>query len=401
MNETVTPRLRTDVLLRPFEQFEGDNRFIVAVDDRHFVVSAAVAAVLVESRAHTTLGALAQRASKRLGMRVSAEFVTDVLSAQILSICFNATERRSAADCPIRFRRRVLGGDVLQRVLALAAPLFTRHAAIALITAIVAIELLVAARASNAHPTTLSGAQIVCAAALTMLGVFVHEIGHLAACVRFRAAHGGIGVGLYWCMPVLYAEVNGAWMLPRLQRAVVDVGGNYFQCVYVALLGATYLALGTPVLLEAIVWSHLLMLHTLNPVLKFDGYWLLTDLAGVSNLHAQIRDSARQTLFAIRGTAVPPPQHAGWPCAKALTLLCAFTGLAVIYFSFALIVLGNGIGRSAGEAFNRWASHDGAPLGLWHAVGESAVLALLVIVAFSFSFLLAHSITRVGKDSQA
>ncbi len=93
------------------------------------------------------------------------------------------------------------------------------------------IEALVASRAASAAtPESLTGAQIVCAATLTALGIIVHEIGHLTACSRYGAQHGGIGIGIYWCMPVFYAEVNGAWMLPRLQRAVVDVGGLYFQC---------------------------------------------------------------------------------------------------------------------------------------------------------------------------
>ncbi len=84
-------------------------------------------------------------------------------------------------------------------------------------------------------------------------------------------------------------------MLPRLQRAIVDAAGIYLQCGYVMALGAAYLLSGSPVILEVIAWTHFLMLHTLNPVLKYDGYWLLTDLAGIPNLHAEIRNAARQT----------------------------------------------------------------------------------------------------------
>ncbi len=396
MNETITPRLRTDVLLRPFEEFDGDNRFIVAVDDRHFVVSAAVAAVLEESRTHTTLSALAARASERLGVTVSTDLASQVLSEQVLSVCFHATEQRAEAECPVRLRQRVLEARVLQPLLALVSPLFTRSAAIALITLLMVVELLVAARASSATPQTLSGAQIMCAAALTMFGVLVHEVGHLTACARFGASHGGIGLGLYWCMPVFYAEVNGAWMLPRLRRAVVDAGGVYFQCGYVLVLGVAYLVFAAPPVLEAMAWSHFLMLHTLNPVLKYDGYWLLTDLAGAPNLHAQIRECAKNAWRSIR--RLP---EARWPGARSLTLLGAFTGIASAYFSYVLSALGKNIGYSASESAHRWAVHDRTPFGLWHAVGESALLVLLLVMAISLSFLLARSINRIGKDSQA
>src|SRR6185295_11419488 len=147
----------------------------------------------------------------------------------------------------------------------------------------------VAARALTAASYTTTSAQLAGAAVLTTLGVLVHELGHLAACVKYRASHGGLGIGLYWCVPVFFAEVHGAWLLARHERAVVDAGGLYTQGVYVALLGAAYLASGAPAVLAAIVCTHYLMLHTLNPVLKYDDYWLLSDLTGVHNLHQSVR----------------------------------------------------------------------------------------------------------------
>jgi putative peptide zinc metalloprotease protein len=394
MNETITPRLRDDVLLQPFDEFEGDCRFIIAVDDRHFVVSAAVAAVLEESRAHTTLSALAQSASARLGVTVSEDLASRVLSERMLSVCFHTTEQRTHSSCPIRFRARVLGAHALRLPLALLAPLFSRFFAVALVTILIVVELLIVARSPDSTPHTLSGAQVLCTAALTILGIVVHELGHLAACSRFGASHGGIGIGLYWCMPVFYAEVHGAWMLPRLQRAVVDAGGLYFQCIYVVALGAVWLATGSAPVLEAIVWSHFLMLHTLNPVLKYDGYWLLTDLAGAPNLHAQIRECAQNVWRALR--QMPGTQ---WPGLKPLTLLGTFAGFALAYFAYLLAVLGVNLGHSASASASQWAAYDHSPFGLWHAVGESAVLALLLVMAISLAVLLARSIHRIGRDS--
>ncbi len=67
-----------------------------------------------------------------------------------------------------------------------------------------------------------------------------------------------------------------------------------FSAGSVVAVGVAYLLTGAPLILDAITWTHFLMLHTLNPVLKYDGYWLLTDLAGIPNLHAAIRDTARR-----------------------------------------------------------------------------------------------------------
>lgn len=396
MNDTITPRLRADVELKPFDEYEGDERFIVAVDDRHLVVSSGVAFVLEACRAHSTLGAVAQRVSGLLGFAVSPEMVSEVLSEQVLSDCFHVPEQRAEVQCPVRFRQGIVPAHALAHLLVPLRWLFTRPAAAALITTLVLIELLVFQREQVAAPPPLSGAQVVCSVALTLLGVVVHELGHLAACARFGARHGGIGLGVYWCMPVLYAEVSGAWMLPRLQRAAVDAGGVYFQCAYLVALGGAYLASGARSFLEAMAWTHFLMLHTLNPVLKYDGYWLLTDLGGIANLHEQIRRCAQQAWQAIRHAAFER-----WPSIKQLALLGAFGVLAIAYFAYTLAMLGADIGHSASEIASRWALRDSAPFGHWHVAGESALLALLLVMALSLALLLARSIHRIGKDPQA
>ncbi|MEJ1966613.1 MAG: hypothetical protein WDO56_35765 [Gammaproteobacteria bacterium] len=394
MNETITPRLRADVRLQPFDEFEGDDRVIIAVDDRHFVVSAAVAVLLEESRARTTLRALAQRASARLGVSVSPEMAGDVLSAPVLSICFHVPEQRAEPQCPVRFRQRLIAARTIRPLLALLCWLFTRPAAATLITTLVLVELLVADSAFSAPSQPLSGTQIVCTAALTVFGIIIHELGHLTACARFGARHGGIGIGVYWCMPVFYADVNGAWMLPRLQRAAVDAGGVYFQCAYLVALGAAYLTWSAAPFLQAMLWTHFLMLHTLNPVLKYDGYWLLTDLAGVSNLHQQIRKWARVvwlTLSRAPGACLPPP--------KSLALLAGFTSAAAAYFACTLAMLGTHIGDGAGEVAIRWATRQITPFGRWHVAGESALLSLLLFMAVSIACLLARSLTRIAGKS--
>ncbi|MEJ0035541.1 MAG: hypothetical protein WDO68_05590 [Gammaproteobacteria bacterium] len=396
MNNTITPRLRADVELKPFDEYEGDERFIVAVDDRHLVVSSGVALVLEECRAHTTLGAVAQRVSARLGFFVSPEIVGEVLSAQVLSDCFHAPEQRAQGQCPIRCRQRIVPTQVLAPILLPLRWLFTRPAAAMVITTLVLIELLVIQRGHSAVSPPLSGAQIVCSVALTMLGVVVHELGHLTACARFGARHGGIGLGVYWCMPVLYAEVSGAWMLPRLQRAAVDAGGVYFQCAYLIALGGAYLASGAMPFVEAMAWTHFLMLHTLNPVLKYDGYWLLTDLGGMPNLHEQIRTSARQAWRALRHAA-----RDSLPTLRQLALLSAFGAIAIAYFTYTFAMLGTDIGHGASEIARRWVVRDSAPFGHWHVVGEAALVALLSVMALSLAFLLARSIHRIGKDPQA
>ncbi len=76
-----------------------------------------------------------------------------------------------------------------------------------------------------------------------------------------------------------------------------------------------------------------------------------------------------------------------------------FGALASSYFGYVFIVLGRSIGNGVGEALHRWAIQHTSEFGTWHAVGESALLALFLVMALSLSLLFARSLYRIGKDS--
>ena len=384
MHHSLAPRLRADVAVRPFDAAEGDCRFVVAVDDRHFIVTAAVAAVLEESREPGTFASLAQRASTRLGVHVSPEQVGQLLREQAPAILFHAAQSQAVRG-PVWFQRRIASGATLEPVLKWGARLFSTRIAVALAIAFVLVDLFVVSRTVGTTNRALSAADIGAAFALTAAGIVVHELGHLAACSRYGARHGGIGLGLYWCFPTFYAEVHGAWMLPRLQRAAVDVGGVYFQCAYVFALGLFYLATDAAAVLSAIAWSHLLMLHTLNPVLKFDGYWLLADLTGSPNLHRRIRSIARHAWDTLaRGQVRDLLRH------PEMALLIGFVTIALAYFAYVLIMLGHNIAVAAAGVFH--------PLSIPQALANATLLALCIAMAGGVSLLLARSLTLFARE---
>lgn len=393
------PCLRADVAVRPFDAAEGDCRFVVAVDDRHFLVSAATAAVLEESRQPGTLASLAQRASTRLGTPVSAQQVERLLREQVPQVLFERSSQARAPLAPLRFRRIIASGKALRPVLAAVAPLFTRRWMILFAALFLVVECLVAARALTAPSFGTTGAQIAAAAVLTALGVLVHELGHLGACVKYRASHGGLGVGLYWCVPVLFAEVHGAWLLARHERAAVDAGGLYAQGVYVALLGTAYLASGSSAVLAAIVCTHYLMLHTLNPVLKYDGYWLLSDLTGFHNLHQCVRRIAGiawRALYVGQTTLLPP--------ARELALLAGFVAAAVAYFAYTFAFLGEALAGTYARAIESWASivhatPAGTAILSLQAAGKTILLAALLFMAAGVAVLLARSLAGIARGS--
>lgn len=132
---------------------------------------------------------------------------------------------------------------------------------------------------------------------LSMVGSGIHELGHFSACWRYRCEPEAIGIGIYILYPVFYADVSAAWRLPRWQRSVVDVGGMYFQLLFSILLFLHHRLTGDTISLWSIVLIDATIISNLNPLLKWDGYWLLSDAFGLPNLHQRTGDFLKQ-LFA-------------------------------------------------------------------------------------------------------
>lgn len=132
---------------------------------------------------------------------------------------------------------------------------------------------------------------------LGVLGTFVHELGHAAACRRFGCRHGALGFGVYFAFPVLYMELDDCWRLPRLQRAVVDAGGMYAQVLFALVLLLVGALTGSwPSVAGAAGVTLVSVAMNANPLLRFDGYWLLSDLTGVANLRARAFRAVRYAL---------------------------------------------------------------------------------------------------------
>jgi len=390
MNTVAIPHLRDEVVVRPFDDGGDRPRFVVAIDGNHFVVTHTVAAVLDEVR-HAgadadAIESMALRVSQRVGATITSAQIYLLLRERLPRNLFEALPESTSADGPLMFRRLLLGGARLRPLLAVAGHLFGRSQALALITLFVSLDLLVARQVWMYGTGSFNGMDYVLGLTLTLTGILTHELGHLAACHKFGGEHGGIGIGLYWFIPAFYAEVHGAWTLPRRQRAAVDVGGVYFQCLFVGALAALYLATPQPALLSAIVWSQFLMLHTLNPVLKFDGYWLLSDLAGIHNLHRRVGDAARNLLHGVR------PARAEW------SLLAAFAAIATAYFIYLLAMLGHNLGLSTAGFLLAFSAHDHSASAVLIGFARGCWLAALCVMAIGVAVLLAQAAGAVLKE---
>ena len=118
----------------------------------------------------------------------------------------------------------------------------------------------------------------------------LHELGHGLLCRRLGAECREMGVLLLMFTPCLYCNVSDAWLLPgKWMRAAVGLAGIYVDL----LLAATAMWVwwfSQPGLVHAVAGSLLVvcsvatLVFNANPLLRYDGYHVLSDVIEIPNL---------------------------------------------------------------------------------------------------------------------
>jgi putative peptide zinc metalloprotease protein len=124
---------------------------------------------------------------------------------------------------------------------------------------------------------------------LIVVGTALHEIGHATAARYGGAKPGVMGAGVYIVWPAFYTDVTDAYRLDRKGRLRTDLGGVYFNVLFALATTAVYFATGFEPLLIVVVVQHFQILQQLLPLLRLDGYYILSDLTGVPDLFMRLR----------------------------------------------------------------------------------------------------------------
>ncbi len=132
--------------------------------------------------------------------------------------------------------------------------------------------------------------------ALAIVSAGFHEIGHAAACRRGGATPGGMGMGLYMVWPAFYTDVTDAYRLPRRDRLRVDLGGIYFNAIVAVATLGVWLLWRADALLLVIALQLLMMVKNLSPVIRSDGYHILSDATGVPDLYAHLLPTLKRLI---------------------------------------------------------------------------------------------------------
>ena len=301
------PRPSRAAGVRLLGRYEGsgfrDERYLVERADRQMVLLTKLLYLIVEyadGRASTDL--LAERVSRAYGHRLDAEDLVRLIQEKLgpsglVALWNGAPVGQRKADPLLALSvRGVLAPASAVRVIGrVLAPLFHRPVILAVLAAALAFDvwMVTTLPVSAVFAALVDPAGVLAVLVLLLMATLFHEFGHAAGCSYGGAKPGPIGVGIYLWIPAFYTNVTSAYRLNRAGRLRTDLGGVYFNSVFIVVAATMYLWTGWAPLLTVIALSHLEIIQQLLPVVRFDGYYILGDLAGVPNLFGHVRPILR------------------------------------------------------------------------------------------------------------
>lgn len=233
----------------------------------------------------------------------------------------------------------------------------------------------------------------------------VHELAHAIACRRYGGEVREIGIALVLFAPLAYVDVTSSWRLPsKWSRIHVAIAG-----IYVELLVAAAAALiwqyseskfASHMLYNLIVMASVsTILFNANPLMRFDGYFILSDLLEIPNLYAEgSKIVHRQVTWLLFGSSARVQQiHCsrrwwigcyGWAAAVWRLVLCVSLAIAasVLFhgagFALTILAVAGWVGKPAWQfARGLVTRYNSSPLQVWRALSLSSLTVVVVGLA--------------------
>jgi len=240
--------------------------------------------------------AVADLVSADLGRTLTADQVRHLITAKLQPLGLLADQGSAAPPkarplLALRARGTLLPEHAANAVALLLQPLFRWPVVAAVTVSFVGVDCwLFASHALGAGLEEILSNPIGLLAVfgLSVLSGAFHECGHATGCRYSGARPGVIGVGIYLVYPSFFTNVTDSYRLSRAGRLRTDLGGVYFNAVFILVLAGLYAATSALILLLVIAITQVEMLQQLIPVVRFDGYFILSDLAGVPDMFARV-----------------------------------------------------------------------------------------------------------------
>lgn len=174
----------------------------------------------------------------------------------------------------------------------------------------------------------------------------IHELGHAFACRRFGGECHELGIMFLVFIPTPYVDASTAWSFPnKWHRIFVGAAGMIVELFFASICAWIWMGTGDIHSLTAqlafnamLIASVTTVVFNANPLLRYDGYYILSDYLEIPNLRQK---STEYTLGLIKRHVfrvklqhpLPPPLQRFWlfTYAVASSIYRAFVGLVILY----------------------------------------------------------------------
>ncbi|MCB9841310.1 MAG: efflux RND transporter periplasmic adaptor subunit [Phycisphaeraceae bacterium] len=242
--------------------------------------------------------------------------------------------------------------------------------------------------------------------AMFVLAKAIHETGHGVICKRFGGQVPELGFMLLVLIPAPYVDASAAWAFEsKWKRISVGAGGMIFELGLACLAALVWLNSAEGQLVHQLSYNLMLtasistILFNANPLMKFDGYYILSDLIEVPNLmqrsQQMLQHLAKKYLYRLKNET-PPTTQPGERVTLVVYGILAMAYRIFLFISITTYVLGLLFGLGvmlaiwtgtmwfilpAGKFVHWLASHQSLSEHRFRAVATSVALGALVLVA--------------------
>jgi CRP-like cAMP-binding protein/Zn-dependent protease len=124
-----------------------------------------------------------------------------------------------------------------------------------------------------------------------LFSILIHEAGHAFTTKAFGYEVPRAGIGWYWFGPIAFVDTSDMWLAGRWPRIAVSLAGPYSNMA-LAGISAIIAWLSGNATVSAALWlfaaaSYVMVLFNFNPLLEYDGYYILADWLERPNLRSR------------------------------------------------------------------------------------------------------------------
>jgi putative peptide zinc metalloprotease protein len=182
----------------------------------------------------------------------------------------------------------------------------------------------------------------------------IHELGHAFSCRRFGGECHELGIMFLVFIPTPYVDASSAWGFPnKWHRIFVGAGGMIVELFVAAIIALFWIHMDKSTLIAQLCFNAMLVasvstvIFNANPLLRYDGYYILSDWLEIPNLRQKSSEYAlgllKRHVFRVKlQQPLPPVGQRVWLFfyAIASSIYRVFVGFAImmlVYFQIPVL----------------------------------------------------------------